>query len=43
MASEGVPLISPVAAFSDKPVGSVPEVNCQLYGVVPPVAARVCE
>ena len=25
MASEGVPLISPVVAFSDKPVGSVPD------------------
>ena len=43
MANEGVPLINPVDAFRDKPVGSVPEVNCQVYGVVPPVAVRVCE
>ena len=26
----GVPLISPLAAFSDNPVGKVPEVNCQV-------------
>jgi hypothetical protein len=34
----GVPLTIPVAEFNVKPVGSVPEVNCQTYGVVPPFA-----
>ena len=26
----GVPLMSPLDAFSDNPVGKVPEVNCQM-------------
>ena len=39
----GVPLIRPLDALSDRPVGSVPAVNCQVYAPVPPVAARVCE
>jgi hypothetical protein len=39
----GVPAIVPVDALSDRPVGSVPAVNCQVYAPVPPVAARVCE
>jgi hypothetical protein len=37
----GVPLIAPVVAFSVSPAGSVPLVNDQVYGVVPPVAASV--
>ena len=37
----GVPPIVPVAGVSDRPVGRVPLVRDQLYGVVPPVAARV--
>ena len=36
----GVPLIAPVVAFSVSPAGSVPLVKDQVYGVVPPVAAR---
>ena len=42
-AAVGVPLIRPVDAFSVKPPGSVPEVSVHVYGVVPPVAASVCE
>ena len=42
-ASVGVPLICPVAAFKLKPLGRVPDVNCQVYVPVPPVAMRVCE
>jgi hypothetical protein len=37
----GVPVIAPVEAFSDKPAGKVPLVRDHVYGVVPPVAARV--
>jgi hypothetical protein len=37
----GVPEITPVLDASDSPAGSVPEVMDQLYGRVPPVAARV--
>jgi len=40
-AAVGVPVIAPVAAFNKSPAGSVPLVNDQLYGVVPPVAASV--
>ncbi len=39
-ASVGVPEMVP-DALSVRPVGSVPEVNCQLYVPLPPVAARV--
>ncbi len=39
----GVPLITPVDAFSDSPAGSVPEVSDHVYGVAPPVAVSVCE
>jgi hypothetical protein len=39
----GVPLMFPVLAFKDKPVGSEPEVMVQLSGAVPPVLAMVCE
>jgi hypothetical protein len=42
-AAEGVPPISPEEAFSVKPAGSVPEVDCHVKGAVPPLAARVCE
>ena len=42
-ADVGVPLIAPVEAFNFKPAGSVPEVNCQVYGVTPPLAVRVVE
>jgi hypothetical protein len=38
----GVPLIAPVAELRFNPGGSVPAVKCQVYGVVPPIAARVC-
>ena len=33
----GVPEITPVLAFSDKPVGKEPEVIDHVYGVVPPL------
>src|ERR1035437_2560660 len=39
----GLPLICPVAACKTKPLGRVPEINCQEYEPVPPVAANVCE
>jgi hypothetical protein len=42
-AAVGVPLIRPVDAFNARPLGSVPEVSDHVYGVVPPVAASVCE
>lgn len=38
----GVPLISPVDAFSVNPAGNVPEVNCHVKAPVPPVAASIC-
>ena len=39
----GVPVICPVE-LSVKPLGSVlPEANENVYGVVPPVAAKACE
>jgi hypothetical protein len=38
-AAVGVPLIAP--ALNDRPAGRVPLVRAQVYGVVPPVAARV--
>ena len=39
-AAVGVPVIAPVDP-KDKPAGSVPLASDQLYGAVPPVAARV--
>ena len=39
----GVPLTTPLVVFSVNPPGRVPEVNCQVYGSVPPVAATPCE
>jgi hypothetical protein len=40
--ADGVPLIWP-AALSVKPVGSVPAEMDQVYGGVPPLAAKPCE
>src|SRR5437870_4619973 len=37
----GVPVIAPVPAFSDTPVGSAPVVIDQAYVPLPPVAASV--
>jgi len=39
----GVPVIAPEDESSDKPAGNVPTVTAQVYGVVPPVAAKVAE
>jgi hypothetical protein len=39
----GVPVIAPDEEFSDKPAGNVPTVTAQLYGAVPPEAAKVAE
>ena len=41
VATEGVPVIIPVAALNDKPPGSAPEVSDHKYGAVPPVARSV--
>ena len=41
-AAVGVPLMTP-ALLKLKPAGSVPELTDQVYGVVPPLAANVCE
>ena len=39
----GEPLIAPVAEFKVTPAGNAPAVMAQLYGVVPPVAAKAAE
>ena len=39
----GVPVIAPVDAFRDKPVGSVPDGRDQVYGGFPPAAVSVAE
>lgn len=39
--ADGVPLMTPVEAFSDSPAGKVPVVSDQVYGVVPPEAASI--
>jgi hypothetical protein len=39
----GVPLIWPVAEFNAKPFGKLPPKIIHVYGVVPPVAARIVE
>jgi hypothetical protein len=39
----GAPEITPVPAVNDKPGGKLPELMLQVYGVTPPVAARVVE
>jgi len=38
----GVPLIAP-DEFNDNPAGKVPAARSQVYGVVPPVAAKLVE
>jgi hypothetical protein len=38
----GVPAITPLEAMP-RPAGNAPEVDDQLYGAIPPLAARVCE
>ena len=44
MLAVGVPLMTPVEAFSERPLGNAPEFTVQLlYGGVPPAAVRVCE
>ena len=40
-AAVGVPEIVPLAAASVRPAGNAPELMLQLYGVVPPLAAKV--
>src|SRR4029079_17918303 len=42
-AAVGVPVIAPVLALRLSPAGSGPGDNEQVYGVVPPLAAAVCE
>ena len=37
----GVPVIEPVAGFSDSPVGSAPLETMYAYGAVPPLADTV--
>jgi hypothetical protein len=39
----GVPLIAPDDEFNDNPAGKVPAARSQVYGVVPPVAAKLVE
>jgi hypothetical protein len=39
----GVPLMTPLLAFSVKPTGREPLAIDQVYGMVPPVAASVAE
>ena len=41
--ADGVPLINPVDVLRPRPAGNEPEVNCQVYAPVPPVAESVCE
>lgn len=41
LAAVGVPEMTPVLAFSDNPVGNVPDDTDQVYGAVPPVADKV--
>ena len=39
----GVPLRTPVAAFKERPAGSVPLLTVHVYGAAPPLAVTVCE
>jgi hypothetical protein len=39
----GVPEIAPVEAVKVNPAGNAPALMLQLYGVVPPLAAKVVE
>ena len=40
-AADGVPVIAPLDAFSDSPVGNAPAVTANVYGAVPPDALIV--
>jgi hypothetical protein len=40
-AGVGVPVMAPVEAFNDSPIGRLPLVSVQLYGAFPPVATSV--
>ena len=42
-AVDGRPLITPAAEFKESPPGKFPELTCQVYCPVPPLADRVCE
>ena len=42
-AAFGVPLSNPLEALNAKPPGRLPPAICQVYGPVPPAAARVVE
>lgn len=37
----GFPVMAPVEPFSERPAGRLPTLMDQVYGVIPPVAARV--
>jgi hypothetical protein len=39
----GVPVMVPVAAFSDSPAGKLPADTLNVYEPLPPVALTVCE
>ena len=39
----GVPAMAPLDAFNEKPGGKLPDASDHVYGVVPPVAASICE
>ena len=39
----GVPLITPVEEFKDRPAGRLPTVTAHVNGEVPPLTERVCE
>jgi len=39
----GIPLITPLPGFSDKPAGREPLAIDQVYGSVPPLAVNVAE
>ena len=41
--AEGVPLMIPLLAFSERPWGSVPPVSCHVNWPCPPVAETVNE
>ena len=40
-AADGVPEITPLAAFSVKPAGNDPDATVQVYGAVPPLTESV--
>jgi hypothetical protein len=39
----GLPLITPVAVFKERPPGKVPALTAQVYCPLPPLAVTVCE